>query len=338
MKSELFTVQLQKDGRTDLNLAREHYFGLVEEVNTILSERNYSTSELYQILIYRGLVKPTLFREFEKFIRWGVRQGLIDPDKLISRTVKGRKLPNFFVKDQWVKFFKNCDDPRTAVTSFIAFWCGLRPSEVVRLKKSDLDFDENRLKIVQSKRDKDRIVPFLKEGHEVIKKWMKYSEVKEYLFYSDESHSAATENKPHISLTTMREGFRKALEKSGLDEKDTRYKGKRGKYTFYAWRHSFATYWINKGVSPAFIKEAMGHAKMDTTINVYSHIANDNIINEMNKLRLVKKPVVQSFEPQAEVEVKDIDSKKLIAERFVRGEITKDEAMSMKNDLMEIMG
>jgi len=331
MKTEMFTVQIAKDGRADLSIARNTYFDLIDEINSVLGERSYSSSELYQIMIYRGRLKPTYFREFEKLIRWGVRQGLIDSGKLVSKTVKSQKLPNFFVKEQWIKFFKNCEDPRTATTCFIAFWCGLRPSEVMRLRMMDLDFEGERIKIIQSKRSKDRIVPFLKAGHSVVKRWIEYAGVKDYLFHSDVSLSAATENFPHISHKTMSNGFREVLERAGMKEEDDRYKGAkraRGKYTFYVWRHSFATYWINKGISPAFVKEAMGHVKMDTTINVYSHISNDKIIESMSSAR----PKEEIAKPQSSC------AKSLIAERFVRGELSKEEAMAMKDDLVEIMG
>ena len=266
MKPEMFALEIKNDGRSEVKAQRNRYFDLIEEINTALQQQNYSPSELYQIMIYNRLLKPTFFREFEKVVRWGVRQGLINENMLVSKLVKGRRLPNSFKKEHWVKFFQNCDNPRTAVTSFLSFWCGLRPSEVTKMKVSDIDFDSEKIKIVQAKRSKDRIVPFRKEWHEVIKKWIKYAGATDYVFPSEESHSVATENQNHISQKTMTNGFRAVMEKTNMNETDDRYKKQNSpkkKYTFYVWRHSFATYWINKGISPAFIKEAMGHAKID---------------------------------------------------------------------------
>ena len=315
MKPEMFVLETKSDGRTEISLIRNKHYDLIEEINTALKTQNYSPAELYQIMIYKGLLKPTYFREFEKIVRWGVRQGLINQNMLVSKLVKGRRLPNFFVKEQWTKFFQNCEDARTGTMCFLALWCGFRPSEVVKLRLQDIDFERNTIKVVQGKRSKDRIVPFLPEGHEIVKKWIKYSGATDYLFHSEESHSAATENQPHASQRTMTNGFREVIQKIGFDGADDRYKKQdspRKRYTFYVWRHSFATYWINKGISPAFIKEAMGHSKIDTTINVYSHIADKNIIEAMQKLRPEEeKPALKPANTN--------NTYSLIAERYMKG-------------------
>jgi len=100
MKPEMFVVEANEDGRSRLNVLRNKHYDLIEEINATLKVQNYSTPELYQIMIFKGLLKPTYFREFEKIVRWGVRQGLINHKLIVSRTIKGKKLPNFFVKEQ----------------------------------------------------------------------------------------------------------------------------------------------------------------------------------------------------------------------------------------------
>ncbi|MDP2749676.1 MAG: tyrosine-type recombinase/integrase [Nanoarchaeota archaeon] len=331
MKTEMFMISEHEDC-TSIKTIRNKHYDLIEEINFSLKDQSYSTSELYQIMIFKGLLKPTYFREFEKIVRLGVRQGLINPNMLVSKHTKGTRLPNFFVKEQWTRFFHNCNNPRTAVTCFLALWCGLRPSEVVKQRITDIDFEGNRIKIVQSKQSKDRFVPFLKEGHDIVKKWIKYSDATDYVFPSEMSHSVATENERHICTTTMRNEFRETLRNAGLDEKDGRYKKQntpRSKYTFYVWRHSFATYWINKGMSPVFVKEAMGHVKMDTTINVYSHIENKNIVKAMADTR-EQKTKIEPIKPAKENKKEETNINTMIAERLIKGEITKEQAMEMK--------
>ncbi|MCP5299066.1 MAG: site-specific integrase [Chromatiaceae bacterium] len=56
------------------------------------------------------------------------------------------------------------------------------------------------------------------------------------------------------------------------------YKGKeisRPKYTPYALRHYFASKLIEKGKDLKFIQEAMGHSKIEITLNVYGHLLKD---------------------------------------------------------------
>ena len=49
----------------------------------------------------------------------------------------------------------------------------------------------------------------------------------------------------------------------------------RPKYTPYAFRHYFASKLIEKGKDLKFIQEAMGHSKIEITLNVYGHLLKD---------------------------------------------------------------
>jgi integrase len=49
----------------------------------------------------------------------------------------------------------------------------------------------------------------------------------------------------------------------------------RPKYTPYALRHYFASKLIEKGKDLKFIQEAMGHSKIEITLNVYGHLLKD---------------------------------------------------------------
>ena len=59
-------------------------------------------------------------------------------------------------------------------------------------------------------------------------------------------------------------------------------------------RHSHASLLIRNGISPIVIKDRLGHATINTTLNVYSHIySNDRdiIADKLNKLSKVKATV-----------------------------------------------
>ncbi len=315
---ELFLVQENKK-----NLANQ-VFHVVNMINQNLEQCNYSVNELYQILIYQKVVAPTKQKEFEKIIRFGVREGLIDKNKLFSRKKKEKKLPNFFTKEELVKFFSNMPDIRTAVACFIAVTSGLRISEVIKLRIKDLDFSNEVVKIVQSKGYKDGFSPFLKENQAIVKKWIKYSKTEDYLFESVTSRSMATINEPYISAKTVRDGFNLALKASELDASDDRYKTGRKKKTFHSLRHTFATHYLGRGVSPAIVKKAMRHEKMDTTVNVYGHIT-DNVM--VNSLRSNESIVVESSNGN--------DSVSYLSKLFIEGRITEEEYRRKKSVLME---
>ena len=295
-------------------------FEIINVVNDVLKEGNYSSNELYQILIYRGYLAPTKQREFEKILRLGIRHGLINKDKIRSKATKEKKLPNFFTKDELMKFFSNAKDVRAGVSCFIALTSGLRVSEVTKLRVRDLDFNNELMKIVQAKGHKDRFAPFLKEYHDVVRKWIDYAKVDDYLFESYESRSMATLNEPHVCIQTLQKDFRKVLKRAELDLEEDRYKTGRKKKTFHSFRHTFATYHLGKGVSPAVVKQALGHESMDTTVNVYGHLTDSVMVNGLRGEKVI--------------ESSGEDTMTYLSKMFIEGRITEEEYKSKKKVLV----
>src|SRR3989344_7972789 len=162
MQTAMFATEPKTDQRSSIHTALYNsYAQLLEEVARQIKDHHYSAHELYEIMIDKGCLKPTFFREFQKFIRWGIREGYLDKSKIVSKTIKGVRIPNRFTKEQLLAYFRTIEDPRIAVASFIAFWSGLRIGDVVKLKIEDFDFEAETIKVIQSKRSKDRIAPFL---------------------------------------------------------------------------------------------------------------------------------------------------------------------------------
>ena len=101
MQTQMFVTEIKTDKRASVQTTIYNaYASLMEEARTLLQEQNYSAHELYEILIHKGYLKPAHFKEFSKFLRWAIREGYISKDKIISRTVKGVRLPNRFSKEQ----------------------------------------------------------------------------------------------------------------------------------------------------------------------------------------------------------------------------------------------
>ena len=224
----MFLTEPKNDDRSSIQSAvYKVYTSLLEEVSGLLKEQNFSGHELYEVLIHKGHLRPTHFKEFQKFLRWAVREGYVDKSRLISRGTKGTRIPNRFTKEQLVAYFTTVTEPRIAVASFIALWSGLRIGDVVRLKVEDFDFEREVVKVVQSKRSKDRISPFLREGQAIIEKWTKYAGATDYLFPSYESHSMATVNEPYLSKRTITNGFNEVIKEANLQRVDERYTGQK---------------------------------------------------------------------------------------------------------------
>ncbi|MEM4264103.1 MAG: site-specific integrase [Candidatus Woesearchaeota archaeon] len=341
MQTLMFVNEPKTDERSTIQSAMyQAYAALLDEVNLFLKQQHYSAHELYELLIHKGYLKPTFFRDFQKLLRWAIREGYIDKNKIVSRTVQGVRIPNRFTKEQLIAYFHTIDDPRIAVASFIALWSGLRIGDVIKLKNEDFDFEREVIKIVQSKRSKDRIAPFLREGQPIIQKWIKYAGATEYLFPSNCSQSMATINTPHVSTRTITNGFNKVVKEASLQRTDERYNlqnTKRKKFTFHTFRHTFCTYHLENEVSAAFVARAAGHSHMDTTVGVYGHMATGNMIKSFRKsFEHDKKPKKERETKQTEANTTNNPVNEL-AQKFITGEIS-EEIFIKKRKVLEEAG
>lgn len=54
-------------------------------------------------------------------------------------------------------------------------------------------------------------------------------------------------------------------------------------------RHTFASLLLNKGKSPVYVKERLGHSSIQMTVDIYGHLipnSNRNAINSLDELSL----------------------------------------------------
>jgi integrase len=58
------------------------------------------------------------------------------------------------------------------VIAKLLYGCGMRISEAIRLRVKDIDFDNRRIEIHQSKGNKSRVVPMPEELVEVLQRYM----------------------------------------------------------------------------------------------------------------------------------------------------------------------
>lgn len=197
------------------------------------------------------------------------------------------KLPSVLNVEQLIKIFDAIDRPKVAIASALAFFCGLRISEVCNLKIEDVDLEKQRLKVVDGKNSrrslsgygKDRYVPIPPQMISPLKKWIEIIDGGKWLLPSDKSPDA------HIRKKSLGEQYREALFKAGLllpamelefkikiNGQETIKKITRHKYYFHTLRHSYATYLRDKGIDIYTISDLLGHNQVTTT-QIYARIS-----------------------------------------------------------------
>ncbi len=199
-----------------------------------------------------------------------------NPLDLIESPKIGRKLPDTLSTSEIDKLIAAIDlskpqGERNRAILELLYSCGLRVSELVNLKLSDLFFDEGFIKVT-GKGDKQRFVPI---GNETIKYINIYkNEIRTHLKIENEHKDTLFLNRRGKQLTrAMIFTITKQLaEKIGLDKNIS-------PHTF---RHSFATHLLENGADLRAIQLMLGHESITTT-EIYVHVDRRHLSEVINK-------------------------------------------------------
>ena len=139
----------------------------------------------------------------------------------------------------------------------LAYGCGLRASEVVRLRAGDIDSEQKIIRIVQSKGRKDRHVMLPAEVLELLRQWWKARPTAYDAGVAPEQSWLFPGRSQHQPLTTRQFGrlFKEAAKAAGL----------RKTLSLHSLRHSFATHLLERRTDIRLIQALLGHVKLETT-------------------------------------------------------------------------
>ena len=187
---------------------------------------------------------------------------------------KGRKLPNVLNKKQLLQLFSCIKETDIFIASLLALCCGLRISEVCTLRKQDIDFENEKIKVVQGKGSKDRYVMLPEKLKPILERWFRING-SEYVI--------PAVFKGWMSESQLPIKFRKYLEEAGLliETEKTAHGQQRHAYSFHTLRHTFATFLLEKGVDLYYVQRALGHSDIHTT-QIYAHISNKDLQSKIN--------------------------------------------------------
>ncbi len=197
---------------------------------------------------------------------------------------KRQLMPDVFEKRQLKALVEVIDNHKIMMATLLGFFLGLRISEVCKLRKKDFDFENKRVKIIDSKFKKDRYVPIICPN--LVPLIQDYFELVpgEYLMCSKQKSGGA------LDVKTLRQTFERYLDKAGLRIPDfTDSIGRtRHKYKFHTLRHSIATYLIQCGVPVSYVQKFLGHNDITTT-QIYTHLTDPDMLKKLENVFLPPK-------------------------------------------------
>ena len=239
----------------------------------IIKEFIYSISNSInptsQSRIISGLRSFFEYLIFEKYIK-------TNPLSLIESPRISRKLPDTLTIKEIDLLISNInistnEGERNIALIETLYGCGLRVSELISLKISDLFFSEGFIKVT-GKGNKQRLVPISDLNKRVIKNYMDNSRKK-----------LKTEEKSKDILFLNRRG--KSLSRAmifTIIKRLAKLSDIKKNISPHTFRHSFATHLLKNGADLKTIQQLLGHQSITTT-EIYMHIDNKMLVKAINK-------------------------------------------------------
>ena len=146
----------------------------------------------------------------------------------------------------------------------LAYGCGLRAGEVVRLRAGDIDSEQKIIRIVQSKGRKDQRVMLPPVLLKLLRQWWKARPTAYDAELAPEQRWLFPGRRDHQPLTTRQFSrlFKEAAKAAGL----------RKAVPLHSLRHSFGTHLLERGTNIRVIQALLGHEKLDSTAR-YARVA-----------------------------------------------------------------
>ena len=181
-----------------------------------------------------------------------------------------QKIPQVMSPDETRRVLAVATSLKARVALSLCYGCGLRASEVVRLKVKHIDSAQKIIRIEQSKSRKDRNVMLSPEMIDLLRQWWKARR-------GFDAHTTPLPErwlfpgrKPGQPMTTrqLNRLFHEAADGAGI----------RKGVCLHTLRHSFATHLLERGADIRIIQALLGHDKLDTTAR-YTRVATGMIAN-----------------------------------------------------------
>lgn len=159
-----------------------------------------------------------------------------------------RKLPVVLSHEELLAFFDNIPSIKYRAALMVCYGAGLRISEAVALKVSDIDSKRGLIRVEQGKGRKDRYAMLSPRLLDVLRRYYRSARPAKYLFPS-------WRHEKHLSSTSLQVACHEAAQRAHI--------GKR--VTVHTLRHSFASHLLENGTDIRVIQVLLGHSRIDTT-------------------------------------------------------------------------
>ena len=172
----------------------------------------------------------------------------------ISFVKRRRRIPEVLSEIEILRILDHCRDIRTKTMLAILYSSGLRLSEALNLRLSDIDFIRKTIFVRDSKNGKDRYTLLSGYAEEMLSMYLKSRTPSMFLFYSPRDPGRK------LSCDCIQKRFKHLASMAGIAKN----------VHIHMLRHSFATHLLENGTDLFTIMRLLGHSHIQTTL-VYLH-------------------------------------------------------------------
>lgn len=183
----------------------------------------------------------------------------------VNRPKKEKRMPRILTVEEVELLLKHCNNLKHKCILMALYSGGLRRSELINLKISDIDSQRMLIRITNSKGNKDRNTLLSEKLLKLLRDYYRYHKPKIWLFEG--------QGGGQYSATSIANILRKALKRAQINKNATPH----------TLRHSFATHLLDQGINLRYIQELLGHSSIKTT-EIYTHVSSKQLSKIKNPL------------------------------------------------------
>jgi integrase/recombinase XerD len=196
-----------------------------------------------------------------------------DVEEVLPMPKKPQTLPVILSPEE-VRHFLSCVPRRKARTALtVCYAAGLRVSEAIALKPTDVDSKRMTIRVTQGKGQKDRDVMLSEQLLVILRDWYRFARPTQWMFPGLIPGS-------HITRPGIEDACQLAHERSGLSKP----------VTPHSLRHAFACHLLEYGADVRTIQLLLGHRSLSTTAR-YLRLATSKVCATRSPLDLLPRPL-----------------------------------------------
>ncbi len=187
-----------------------------------------------------------------------------------------QKLPVVLSRDEVARLIAAAPNLKSQTALSVAYATGLRVSEVVSLKVTDIDSKRMTLRVEQGKGRKDRYAMLSPVLLERLRAWWRLAHAQGKMLPGGWLFPGLNPIEP-LTARQLNRAIHIAAETARIDKR----------VSMHTLRHSFATHLLEQKVDIRLIQVMLGHKKLETTV-VYTHVATELLREVVSPLETVQ--------------------------------------------------